>query len=80
MLNRVAEARLKASSASPPPSARWLVLAHLEDVAGRLDPAPDAPPRNERARERRNPPASAPPALDAPPDQRLDLPAARPFG
>jgi hypothetical protein len=62
-----------------PDPRRRLVLAHLKDAASRLGPAPDAP-RDERAREGRNPPASAPPALDAPPDHRPDLSAARPFG
>src|SRR5215469_6062038 len=32
---------------------RRLVLAHLEHAASRLDLGPDAPPRNEGARERR---------------------------
>ena len=56
-----------------PPRGAGSSLAHLEHAAGRLNPAPDGPPRNECGHEGRNPPASAPPAFDAPPDHRQDL-------
>lgn len=45
---------------------RRIVFAHLEQAPGGLDLGAGTPPRDEGAREHRNPPASAPPAFDAP--------------
>jgi hypothetical protein len=59
---------------------RRLALPHPVHASSRLNFRAGAPPRDECAREHRNPPASAPPASMRPPDHRHDLPAARPFG
>jgi hypothetical protein len=53
----------EACAAPPQPAAR-LALAHLEDAAGRLDPAPHSPPAAKALTRVRSP---APPAPDAPP-------------
>jgi hypothetical protein len=62
-----------------PDPRRWLIIARLEYAPGGLDLGARTPSCDEGAREHLNPPASAPPAFDAP-DHQQDLPASRAFG